>query len=465
MSVKLLGNCLFAVLLAASGGALAAGDPPPADDDVEALLKQAAEDDARMAAAAAPPAAESGGFFGLRGFSQVELAHRLDSPRHWSKMLGRLEFGNRGKTGGGLKWKFSARADYDAVFALQDDKYIDDVRRDQQFNLAIREAYVDTSLGNWDLRLGRQHIVWGEVVGLFFADVVSARDMREFILPEFNILRIPQWAVRAEHFGKDSKYELIWIPTPTYDETGVPGAEFFPWQPVYPGYSTRYRGEIKPSTKLRRGNYGARGSWLSSGWDYSVFGYRSMDAAPTFYRSFGVNTFAPEVIYQGRHDRITQWGGTVAKDFEGYVLKAEGVLTRGRKQSVLRLTDDDGVVPQNTFDWVVSLDLPFETETRLNLQAFQSIITDHDRDVIPEKTESGYSILFNHKLTPSVEAEILWVASLNRTDWMLRPKVNWTFDRNWRLSVGADAFKGPATGLFGRYGAQDRIYSELRYSY
>jgi hypothetical protein len=33
---------------------------------------------------------------------------------------------------------------------------------------------------------GAQQIIWGEVVG-FFADVVPARDMREFLLPRFDV--------------------------------------------------------------------------------------------------------------------------------------------------------------------------------------------------------------------------------------------------------------------------------------
>jgi len=57
------------------------------------------------------------------------------------------------------------------------------------------------------------------------------------------------------------------------------------------------------------------------------------------------------------------------------------------------------------------------------------------------------------------------VSSLNRGDWMVRPKLNWNFERNWRLVVGVDAFHGPVTGFFGRYSAQDRVYSELKYSF
>jgi hypothetical protein len=89
------------------------------------------------------------------------------------------------------------------------------------------ETYLDLSLPrSWELRLGRQHVVWGEVVGLFFADVVSARDLRDFILPDFEILRIPQWAARAEWFGADTHFELLWIPFPSYDDIGKQGAEF-----------------------------------------------------------------------------------------------------------------------------------------------------------------------------------------------------------------------------------------------
>jgi hypothetical protein len=141
------------------------------------------------------------------------------------------------------------------------------------------------------------------------------------------------------------------------------------------------------------------------------------------------------------------------------------VYTTGRSQTVLRLADLDGVVPQNTLDWALGFDVTLPADTRLNLQYFQSMITNHDRDVIPNKRENGYSLLLNKKLTPRLEAEVLWVASFERTDWMLRPKINWDFERNWRLAVGADVFKGPPIGFFGRYAAQDRIYTELRYSY
>src|SRR5690606_21523921 len=106
------------------------------------------------------------------------------------------------------KWKLSARVDYDAIYDLSD-FYSRQVRRDQRFELFLRENYLDFSIADFDVRVGRQHIVWGEMVGLFFADVVSAKDMREFVLPDFDILRIPQWAVRTEYSKNDFHADLI----------------------------------------------------------------------------------------------------------------------------------------------------------------------------------------------------------------------------------------------------------------
>src|SRR5688572_23096788 len=121
---------------------------------------------------------------GLRGFFQFEAARTFADPEHWSKLRSRADFGAQGRINERVAWRVGARVDYDAVFDVTD-FYPSAVRRDQQFEAVLRENYLDVTAGDLEFRLGRQHIVWGEVVGLFFADVVSARDLREFILPEF----------------------------------------------------------------------------------------------------------------------------------------------------------------------------------------------------------------------------------------------------------------------------------------
>jgi hypothetical protein len=398
------------------------------------------------------------------GFVRGESAYTYAEPAHWSKMLVRSELDAQGALSERVKYKLGARIDYDFVYDATD-FYPRDVRRDQRFNFLLRENYLDAGAGDWDFRLGRQHIVWGEMVGLFFADVVSAKDLREFILPDFDVLRIPQWATRAEYFKGDFHAEAIWIPVPSYDEIGKPGAEFFPAVPPPPaGFATLFDNEQFPKRDGSHTNYGLRLSVLRNGWDVSGFYYRSMDAQPTFYRQV---VLAPQAafVYQARHDRIDQLGATLAKDFGEMVFKAETVYTRGRGYNVLRIDDDDGVVEQNTLDVVGGVDFALPADTRLNLQLFERAFFDHDPDIVPKRHEPGFSLLLNRKFNERLEAEVLWITSLARNDWMLRPKIAWNFRTNWRLIFGLDVFDGPPTGFFGQFNNRDRVYTELRYSF
>ena len=403
----------------------------------------------------------------VHGFVQFEAARAYHDPAHWSKLLTRAEAGTQGRFSSELKWKISGRVDYDAVYSL-DDYYPAEVARDQRFNASLRETYLDVEAGDWDFRVGRQHVVWGEMVGLFVADVVSAKDMREFLLPEFEVLRIPQWAARAEYFNGALHAEVLWIPIAGYDETGKPGAEFFTLQPVPPGFAAQYRNEVRPRRNFANTNYGARLSLLHSGWDASAFVYRSMDATPTFYRQIVTSATSPQptFVFEARHDPIKQIGGTLAKDVSSSVVfKAETVFTKGRQFSVLRFSDPDGVVPQNTLDSGLGLDFSLPEETRLNFQLFQRAYFAHDPDLIQAKRVNGYSIYLNGKITNRLEGQVLWLSALNRTDWLLRPRLSWSFEKNWRWMVGADIFGGSPTGLFGRFDSKDRVYSEVRHSF
>lgn len=403
-----------------------------------------------------------------QGFFQAELARTYARPDHGSKALGRLELGTQGQAGQGIQWKLSGRFDYNAIHDLND-FYQPAVRDDQRAEFQLRETYLDLSAGGLDWRLGRQHIVWGEMVGLFFADVVSAKDLREFILPDFQILRIPQWAARAEYFKADFHAEVVWIPFPSYDRIGKPtdfaisgsGADFYPYPPTQ--LIPVFRNEEKPGSSLDHGNFGVRLTQLTNGWDLSGFYYSSMNSAPTFYRG---PVAGPTATFTPRHDRIWQAGGTLGKDFGDVVLKAEAVYSAGRRFNLVAdMADADGVVKQNTLDWAVGLDFNPDSDTRVNAQLFQRYFFDHNPDIVPDKAENGMSLLVSRSFPGNWKAEALLVHSLNRSDWMLRPKASWGFQPNWKLTFGLDVFGGPPTGLFGQYDQQDRAYAEVRHDF
>jgi hypothetical protein len=412
------------------------------------------------------------------GFFQSALAYTKSAPEHLSKFRNTLELAAQGRFTGDVAWKVSGRVAYDAVFDLND-YYPTAVRDDQQLEKSVRETYLDVSAGNWDYRLGRQQIIWGEMVGLFFADVISAKDLREFVLPDFDFLRIPQWAVRSEYFKGDFHGEAIWIPYPTYDNIGVPGSEFYPYpMPPPSGYGAVFAGERHPAGSLSDSNYGLRLSYLLGGWDVSGFYYNSMDASPTFFRTI-VAAPTPTFVYTPDHTRIQQIGGTFSKDLNGAlfkggelgeeligaVLKGEMVYTQDRYYEVNRLSDANGAVRQDTLDYILGLDYSLPQSSRLDFQFFQRWYPNHDPDIIPKRIESGASIYLSTQVSDSLEAELLWIEGLNRHDWMARPKLKWNLSSQWRWIVGADFFNGVSDGLFGRFADKDRVYTEVRFTF
>src|SRR5436309_2160440 len=119
----------------------------------------------------------------LRGRLAEEFAYRLHDPGDVSKL----------KTLGWLDGKYAfsesvavraaVRGWYDAVFEATD-RYPANVERDQKTDLSLCEALLIVGLGDLDVRLGRQQIVWGEAISTF----VHARKSVGFTTPVTNVL-------------------------------------------------------------------------------------------------------------------------------------------------------------------------------------------------------------------------------------------------------------------------------------
>lgn len=395
----------------------------------------------------------------LGGFVEGAAARTYAGEDHWSKLRWRGELIGSGSLGEGMRWRLGVRADLDHAYVLEDDFYPTAVLRDQRDGLSIREAYVDVPYGDWEFRFGRQHVVWGEMVGLFFADVVSARDMREFFLPEFEQLRIPQWAARAEYFGADDFHgELLWVPVATVDEIGKPGSDFYGFRPEL-GVPFAIASQDRPPSRLGHGNWGLRAGKLVEGWDLAGFYYNSIDVSPTFYFD------AARLLFTPRHDRVRQFGATFSKDFNSMVLKGEAVHASGRKFNTARPGAPDGLFDSETMDYALGLDVPIANVWRFNVQLFGRRNFSLDSFTGLKANETGGSLLVNRQFGDDLEVEVLVVTGFNRGDYMARPMLTWRPDPLWRMQAGLDVFGGNREGLFGRFDQSDRAYVELRRSF
>jgi hypothetical protein len=401
------------------------------------------------------------------GFLDALPAYTYTSPSHWSRAVARLQLTAQGEIADRVKWKLGARVDVDPVY-YSSNFYLEPVKKNQRLDVFYRENYLDFSAGDWDFRLGAQQIVWGEVVGLFFADVVSALDEREFLLPSFDIIRIPQVAARAEYTAGDSHLELVWIPIPAFDNIGKPGADFYPAplpSPTPSQVAALFQDPVTPSRQLSNSSYGVRANTLVGGWDLAAFYYRSLNRSPTFY-ALPSDIVGQPVTFQPRYDRIWQTGGTLTKDFSDFVLRAEAVYTHGQGFSVLDPGTPQGVVVRPTLDYIVSAEWALPGDTRVNVQGFQRVFFGGSVADFAIKSDGfGASLFVSTKLTSTLEPQILWIQNFKDAGGLVRPRLNWSAAKNTTLGFGVDVFTGPSDGYFGRFNNRDRLYAELRYDF
>src|SRR3989442_11272483 len=235
---------------------------------------------------AEPPAGAKA--LGLRGRLAEEFAYRLHDPGDVSKL----------KTLGWLDGKYAfsesaavraaVRGWYDAVFEATD-RYPANVERDQKTDLSLREALLIVGLGDLDVRVGRQQIVWGEAISTFVTDVVNPKDFREFVLPDFTELRVPIWALDGSwRLARNVTFEGVWTPDTMHNRLPKKGAEFQFQGPAFPFRNPAVclpHGEDEFS--LARSEGGFRLSALREGWDVSLIYYDEADKTPVLFQRRG----------------------------------------------------------------------------------------------------------------------------------------------------------------------------------
>ena len=67
----------------------------------------------------------------------------------------------------------------------------------------LREAYIDTNVNDWALRLGKQQVVWGTADGMKLLDNINPTDFTEMAQDQMADSRIPVWMLNAEKFTED----------------------------------------------------------------------------------------------------------------------------------------------------------------------------------------------------------------------------------------------------------------------
>jgi hypothetical protein len=390
-----------------------------------------------------------------------EFASRIRSPREVSKLRNELILGQKADLFSGITIKAQQRYFYDSVFDLHD-YFPTSVSENMRDLIEIRELVLDIPIGSLDIRVGKQQVVWGEVIGTFIADTINARDLREFILQDFDRIRIPEWAVDALYTIDETTLQLVWLPFPRMNRLAVQGAEY---EFINPDVRVPISGGLAaeaPVTSLQNSEIGGRIQFPVGGLELSTFYFYGWDKTPLASIRQQDELFFLEQEYFRSH-RI---GGSFSKAYDSVVLKGEFVYTPRSRQQASVLEFDTTFIQTDVVEYALGADFLVDDTWRINFQFIQRILLDNYEDVFLQnkRMQSLGSVWLSKKfLDDKLEPELFMLSDLENHNAMIRPRINYYPYSHLKFSLGADVFTGKQHLLFGQFTESSRVYSELNY--
>ena len=411
----------------------------------------------------------AGDFFQYDGALTQTTAYRVADPQNFSMIKEMARMDLHFKFNEVLQMKIGGRAWYDAVYDLTS-QYPPEVNNFMRKEATVRDAYLDILTPKVNIRLGNQQIVWGESLSQFYADVVNPRDLRYFLIPTHEYIRIPIWAMDLRYFfTPNATWEVVVSPDQSVDKLAPQGADFaFHIPDPPPGFTQTLLPANKPDTNFKSWNVGTRITLLAKGWDLSWLFYTSPDFFPTLFKTVVVDpvTGVPDIQLTPTNRRIYNYGFTYSKNIRSSVFRGEFVVTQGRLFEAQNIAVQNGVIKKNNLRYVLGFDTTFGRKVDFNAEFQQSVIFGDLTNVATPSLDEWIVLhfetgFFDEKLVP----ELSFVVGLRLGDTYIAPRINYYVVPSIRLTWGADIFTGSQDGLYGEFSHASRVLMETEWSF
>ncbi len=338
-------------------------------------------------------------------------------------------------------------------------------------NFRLREAYLDLYFNNFDIRVGKQQVVWGKADGVFITDVVSPLNLEEFLLPDFDEIRTGVNAVKINYYTGNNTLEAIWIPQ--FTPAGLPQAGSI-WyiQPEFPAPTTFdwSKSEITPS--LENSEFFAKYSIVTSAVDFEIMGGYTWDDYPTMHvqKQFAPNPATGMPMLSGlniipEHHRLYLAGGSFSTEIKGIILRGEGAYYNGKYFQSEDPAAVDGLLEKDYLHYLAGVDFNVGN-VKLSTQFIQEYILDYEESITNNEFQNTMTFLARYD-TPNdlLHLELFSYIGLTDGDALIRPKVTYDFDDSFSILLGSNIFVGDRDGRFGQYQDNSMLYLKLKYSF
>ncbi|MBN1759252.1 MAG: hypothetical protein JW863_13080 [Chitinispirillaceae bacterium] len=336
----------------------------------------------------------------------------------------------------------------------------------KELELGLREAYLDMFLGPVDIRVGKQQIIWGKGEGVFITDIVTPKDMREFLLPDFEEIRIGINALKLNMYHGNHSVELVVVPQ--FEPTVLPETgSLWRKEPVFPVQPTIDSSRTEVPLHVENSEVFGKYSLISSAFDVDVMGGYMWDADPAMHvhRVADPQTGRLQSItVTPRHHRLAVGGAAFSSPIGDFIVRGEGAWYHGKYFSTTDAADADGVVKKDYVNYLLGIDYTL-WETRVSTQFIQRVILEHDDYLADRQFDNMMTVLVSRDfLRETLTLDVFAYIGLYEPDALIRPRATYILTDGLSVQLGANLFAGDR-GKFGQFDDNDMVYLKTRFSF
>ncbi len=340
------------------------------------------------------------------------------------------------------------------------DLYYDAIER--RTSLDFREAYVDVTLGRFEVRVGRQIITWG-VGDLLFINDVFPKDWVAFLSGKpLQYLKFGSDAINVNFFPSFASLQFVAIPF--YQPDVLPaGQRLIVYDPM-PAVTARR--ERLPDVSIGNVQLAGRVYRYVGNFDLSLYAYRG------FYGSPPGMLFDPaQQTLTLTHPRLNVYGASLQGAFMNGVLSLEGGYYDSRD-------DPEGTNPgieNSQLRLLVGYQRAFGENLTAGLQYYAERVRDYSRYLqtlpvgFPRRKEVRHTLslrLTQFLKYQTVRLSFFTFYSPSDEDYYLNPEVRYELGDGVWIAVGGILLGGKKDDtFFGQFEKNDNVYFVLRYGF
>jgi hypothetical protein len=339
-----------------------------------------------------------------------------------------------------------------------------EIAPDTSAEVGLREAYLDYYTDFVDLRVGKQIVIWGRADGLAITDIVSPKDLTNFLIPDFRELRLGVIAASANAYIGPAVVELIYVPV--FTPSVLPSPDSI-W---YTSLETPIESTVNPApdvgSSLEDGEFYGRLRVQTSAVDVDLAGgyYWTNEPSPTITKEFASPGVLSSLTVTPEHYRQWLAGGALSSSVGRFILRGESGYFTPKRFLTTDMADADGYVEKDYLQSLAGADTVV-AGIDLSAQVMHQYVFEHE-DALRHDEHSWTATFRARKsfMREQLVFDAFSYVGFNAPDALVKVGVTWAPADALSFRAEGNLFLGDE-GQFGAYDDNDLVVVSTRYSY